>query len=320
MDNPRLQTVLRKVKERASNKSELKDCHIHVCSENNFPTAAGLASSAAGYACLVSALTKLFNVQGNVTDIARLGSGSACRSLDGGFVEWTMGEKDSGEDSTGKQIVTEDHWPEMRIIILVVSGKKKAIGSSKGMLRSTQTSPFLKHRADKVVPDNMKKMQAAIKSKDFPAFAEVTMKESNQLHSVCQDTYPPISYMNDTSWSIVRLVHAYNEYKGQIKVAYTFDAGPNAVLYLLKESVSEVLAFINHVFPPPNNQEKHLYFKGLPSESNHEVTKATLNSVLSMEPQQNAVKYIIHTKVGPGAQEITNEAASLLDENGLPKL
>lgn len=69
----------------------------------------------------VSALTKLFNVQGNVTDIARLGSGSACRSLDGGFVEWTMGEKDSGEDSTGKQIVTEDHWPEMRILILVVS-------------------------------------------------------------------------------------------------------------------------------------------------------------------------------------------------------
>lgn len=224
----------------------------------------------------VSALTKLFNVQGNVTDIARLGSGSACRSLDGGFVEWTMGEKDSGEDSTGKQIVTEDHWPEMRILILVVSvstffllwwckikpgsscswlyflpwhslhhitlphhsspplnfpplpsaseckqevgqreavksffaltniyssltlteinmnyvlhalchfatqvsGKKKAIGSSKGMLRSTQTSPFLKHRADKVVPDNMKKMQAAIKSKDFPAFAEVTMKVS----------------------------------------------------------------------------------------------------------------------------------------------
>lgn len=59
-----------------------------------------------------------------------------------------------------------------------VSGKKKAIGSSKGMLRSTQTSPFFKHRADKVVPDNMKKMQAAIKSKDFPAFAEVTMKVS----------------------------------------------------------------------------------------------------------------------------------------------
>lgn len=59
------------------------------------------------------------------------------------------------------------------------------------------------------------------------------------------------------------------------QVAYTFDAGPNAVLYLLKENVSEVLAFINHVFPPPNNQEKHLYFKGLPSESNHEVTKVS---------------------------------------------
>lgn len=319
MDNPRLQTVLHKVKERASNKNELKDCHIHICSENNFPTAAGLASSAAGYACLVYALSKLFKIQGNVTDIARLGSGSACRSLDGGFVQWNMGDKESGTDSIAEQLATEEHWPEMRILILVVSGKKKAVGSSKGMQRSTQTSPFLKHRAEKVAPENVEKMKAAIKSKDFPVFAEITMKESNQLHSVCQDTFPPISYMNDTSWSIVKLVHAYNEYKGETKVAYTFDAGPNAVLYLLKDDVSELFAFINHVFPPPNSQDKHSYFKGLPSENSQTVSKATITSVVSMEPQANAIKYIIYTKVGPGAQEVTNEDASLIDENGLPK-
>ncbi|KAJ8041834.1 Diphosphomevalonate decarboxylase [Holothuria leucospilota] len=341
-DNPRLQSVLKAIRERAADNegnSHLTDCHLHICSKNNFPTAAGLASSAAGYACLVSALSKLFNIQGNVTDIARIGSGSACRSLDGGFVQWIMGEKDSGVDSIGEQIVDEDYWPEMRVLILVVSGKKKPVGSSQGMLRSVQTSPFLKYRAEVVVPEYMQRMLAAIKNKDFLAFAEITMKESNQLHAVCQDTYPPISYMNDTSWSIVRLVHAYNNFKGAVKmtgfglivpievsvifgdwveVAYTFDAGPNAALYLQEENVTEVLSFMSHFFPPGDDQDVKSFFKGLPCNT-CQVSEDLLNAVSPMETKPGAVKYIIHTKPGPGAQEVSDEGASLLDENGLPK-
>lgn len=66
--------------------SELLNWNIHICSENNFPTAAGLASSAAGYACLVFALATLYNVEGDISAIARRGSGSACRSVYGGWV------------------------------------------------------------------------------------------------------------------------------------------------------------------------------------------------------------------------------------------
>lgn len=94
---------------------------IHICSINNFPTAAGLASSAAGYACLSAALAKLYKVNDDISAIARTGSGSACRSVFGGFVRWYMGVDAEGIDSIAKQIVPASHWPEMRIIILVVS-------------------------------------------------------------------------------------------------------------------------------------------------------------------------------------------------------
>lgn len=99
---------------------DYSDWHLHICSVNNFPTAAGLASSAAGYACLVKSLGTLFHVKGDLSAIARRGSGSACRSMYGGFVAWLKGLRQDGEDSVAKQIAPENHWPQMRIVLLVV--------------------------------------------------------------------------------------------------------------------------------------------------------------------------------------------------------
>lgn len=77
------------VKKRAQNEvSEITKWYVHICSENNFPTAAGLASSAAGYACLVYSLSKLYKIQGDISSLARQGSGSACRSVYGGWVPY----------------------------------------------------------------------------------------------------------------------------------------------------------------------------------------------------------------------------------------
>jgi diphosphomevalonate decarboxylase len=123
---------------------------VHICSENNFPTAAGLASSASGFACLVYALAQLYGIQeqypGELSSIARVGSGSACRSLAGGFVKWEAGVKADGSDSLAVQVADEKHWPEMAILILVVSSHRKPIGSTDAMERSVQTSDLLKVR------------------------------------------------------------------------------------------------------------------------------------------------------------------------------
>jgi len=109
-------------------REKLQSLKIHICSENNFPTASGLASSASGFACLVYALSQLFGIKenypGELSTIARMGSGSACRSIYGGFVKWDAGEKASGEDSLAIQVATAEHWP-LSILILVASHKKK---------------------------------------------------------------------------------------------------------------------------------------------------------------------------------------------------
>lgn len=93
-------------------KEDWPQYHVHISSVNTFPTGAGLASSAAGFACLVAALAKLYNVTeeypGQITAIARQGSGSASRSMYGGFVRWQMGLREDGHDSIAVQIADEN--------------------------------------------------------------------------------------------------------------------------------------------------------------------------------------------------------------------
>ena len=83
----------------------------------------------------------------------------------------------------------------------------------------------------------LEEIETAFLGHDFETFGKITMQDSNQFHAVCQDTYPPIFYMNDMSKSIIRLVHVINAHFGCIKAAYTFDAGPNAVIYCLDEVI-----------------------------------------------------------------------------------
>ncbi|XP_020611149.1 diphosphomevalonate decarboxylase-like isoform X2 [Orbicella faveolata] len=246
----------------------------------------------------------------------RQGSGSACRSMYGGFVEWEKGEKDDGSDSIAKQIATEDHWLGLRVLILVVNEHKKGTSSTEGMRRSVETSDLLKFRSELCVPKRMEVMKKAISERDFKTFAETTMKESNQLHAVCQDTYPPITppYMNQTSHGIVQLVTQYNNFYHEPKVAYTFDAGPNAFLFLMENDIAEVLALIRHFFPPETDAG---FVQGIEIYPQATISKSLLESI-TIEPTQGAVKYIISTKAGSGPSELGQEY-SLLDENGLPK-
>ncbi|CAK9797585.1 Diphosphomevalonate decarboxylase [Anthophora quadrimaculata] len=314
--NPRLQNCLAEFRKRAGNISHIGQWKIHICSENNFPTAAGLASSAAGYAGLVAALAKLYEIEGDISSIARVGSGSACRSVSGGFVKWCMGSLSDGTDSIIKQIVPATHWPEMRILILVVNEAKKKFPSSVGMKRTMETSDLVKHRIKHVVPDRMNKMEQAIIKKDFKTFAEHTMKDSNQMHAICLDTYPPVIYLNEISYALIDLVHLYNEAVNDTKVAYTFDAGPNATLYLLEESVPEFIGVLDYFFPPLKNALIE-YRKGLPIEA---VTPSQnlLNKINVKQQSPGRLKYIFYTRIGDGPKVLEDSKNHLLNKEGLP--
>lgn len=299
-------------------KEDWNKMHVHVSSYNTFPTAAGLASSAAGYAALVAALAQLFNAvetfPGQLSTIARQGSGSACRSLYGGFVAWRMGGvKEDASDSIAEQVADENHWPEIRAVILVVSDKKKDTSSTAGMGTSVATSKLLAYRAKEVVPERMKIIEKSFLERDFESFGRVTMEDSNQFHATCLDTYPPIFYLNDISRSVIRIVHVYNEWAGEIRAAYTFDAGPNAVLYTLEKYVIEVCALMLKFYPGSgsdyvNNPDILQKAKVFPLNENLLDAVSKTGRV----PQEGDVKMIYHTQSGPGPQ-ILDDKETLID-------
>lgn len=239
-----LRSLRRALEEADPSLPKLSTLPLRIVSENNFPTAAGLASSAAGFAALVRAVADLYRLPQSPRDISRIarqGSGSACRSVMGGYVAWRAGTLADGSDSLAEEVAPASHWPEMRAMILVVSAEKKDVPSTDGMQTTVATSSLFATRAASVVPERMAAMEAAIRNKDFPAFAEITMRDSNSFHATCLDSWPPIFYMNDISRAAIRLVHDINCAVGRTVCAYTFDAGPNAVIYYLEKD-SELVA------------------------------------------------------------------------------
>ncbi|GMH48134.1 hypothetical protein TL16_g07819, partial [Triparma laevis f. inornata] len=311
-------------------KSEWKDYGVHVSSMNTFPTAAGLASSAAGYAALVACLAEVFGAietyPGELSTIARQGSGSACRSLYGGFVAWRMGsDNDTGADSLAEQVFDENHWPKLKAIILVVSDEKKDTSSTEGMSTSVSTSKLLGYRAKEVVEGRMRGIEKAYGEKDFESFGMITMQDSNQFHATCLDTYPPIFYMNDISKSIIKLIHTYNKWKGKIAAAYTFDAGPNAVIYHLEEEGEELLALMLMYFPDDKFLGSLVGSEYVNNEEEWRKAKAWVldEELLRMCDAKGRsrgvggdVKKIYVTRSGPGPIVLSDEHSLLDKETG----
>ena len=201
---------------------------MRVVSRNTFPTAAGLASSAAGYAALVRCASELYGVRDtpsfSLSATAREGSGSACRSLDGGLVAWRKGCRADRADSKAEQLFDERHWPDLRCVIIVASAAEKETPSTEGMQRSVATSPFLTHRAEAVAEPRLLDLQKAFRQRNFERFGELTMRDSNSFHATCLDTFPPIFYLNEVSKRAITCVHAFNAAQKRTRAAYTFDA------------------------------------------------------------------------------------------------
>lgn len=310
-----------------SNVFQLSTYFVRIASFNNFPTAAGLASSASGLAALVASLAQLYQLPvppSTLSLIARQGSGSACRSLYGGFVAWEQGTQPDGSDSLAVQIAPQSHWPDIHALICVVSDDKKGTSSTSGMQRTVETSTLLQHRIAQVVPQRMRDISQAILKRDFDTFAAITMADSNQFHAVALDTEPPIFYLNDVSRAIIALIVEYNRVsvaKGQgRKAAYTYDAGPNAVIYTLKENVKEIVELIVRYFPQKEGGFKDVFqlFGGEDVAKSKGSVVDGFNEAVAQKFEVGAVKGLIHTRVGDGPRSLGMEE-SLLGEDGFPK-
>ena len=302
--------------------TQISQYHVHIASKNNFPTAAGLASSASGFAALVKSLAALYQLPSTPSElslIARQGSGSACRSLFGGFVAWEMGSSPDGSDSLAVEVAPRDHWPSMHALICVVSDDKKGTSSTSGMQRTVETSPLLQHRIKHVVPERMKAISKAIQACDFHTFARITMQDSNQFHAVALDTDPPIFYMNDVSRAIISLIVEYNRVSvdagGSLKAAYTYDAGPNAVIYTLKENVKEIIELIVKYFPQNGRFKDPFDLFGTDGVQGKVVDG--FNTAVVKPFGVGAIKDLIHTQVGDGPRVI-GHGEGLLGVDGWP--
>eukprot|EP00347_Sterkiella_histriomuscorum_P012547 403368153 len=254
-------------------KEDLLKMRIEVTSDNNFATASGLASSSSGLSCLSFAIAQLYGVQeqfeGEYSTFARLGSGSACRSIYGGFVQWHAGfesmadmitqeMQDISQKSIAKPIKLSEQslnfWLDnLELVICCVKPEKnsslqKDVPSTDGMRISHQTSDLMKLKLEQGLSEiHIEKLTQALENRDLNTAYEIIMKESNQLHAICLDSYPPIFYMNETSKNIIKQCtnlnkQAKNDEQIQSNiVAYSIDAGFHVFLFMLKDHKERVM-------------------------------------------------------------------------------
>jgi len=211
-----------------------------VASENNFPTAAGFASSAAGGAALALAASKAAGLnldEKELSILARINSGSASRSIAGGFVEWVKGKKDDGSDSYGVQIAGKEHWPEFRILACVLSTEKKKIKSRAGMKQSVANCPFYPAWRETAEQDTQK-MKELVMKKNFSEVGKLAEHNCLKMHATMMATTPAIIYWNEKT---VELIHAIMNWRDEgLESYFTIDAGPQIKIICLAKDVPEI--------------------------------------------------------------------------------
>lgn len=218
------------------------EIRFHLNTRNNIATAAGVASSAAGFAALVRALNALFewNLNGRELSIlARIGSGSACRSVYQGFVEWHAGTRTDGMDSFAEPLNAV--WPELRIGLVMVSAAPKETGSRAGMQLTQETSALYAAWPAKVAQD-LNSLKRAIETRDFDLLGRTAESNALAMHATMMAAWPPLIYWLPET---VRVVHRARELrKTGLPVYLTMDAGPNVkILFLEKDQNAIIDAF-----------------------------------------------------------------------------
>lgn len=217
-----------------------------VTTVNNFPTSAGLASSASGFAALLTAANaSLSNPldKNQLAILARQASGSAGRSLFEGFVIQHRGEQEDGSDSLAEALFPRDHWP-LEIVIAITSEQEKKIGSTEGMLHTAATAPYWQAWVDQSAAD-IQAATTAIREHDFSTLATISEASCLAMHAVMQSARPGLLYWNGAT---IELIHKVRDLRTTgTNVFFTIDAGPQLKAVCLPEDTDAVEAALSQV-------------------------------------------------------------------------
>ena len=201
------------------------DLRAEVTSANNFPTGAGLASSASGFAALVGAAAAALGLdlgERELSILARRGSGSAARSIFGGFVEMYRGEAADGSDSYAEPLAPPESWP-LEVLVAITATAEKAVGSGAGMTRSAESSPYYAAWVG-THPADLDAARQAIARHDFDRLAAVSEASCLKMHAAAMSTTPPLLYWNGATVDCINRIRQLRA--DGMPVFFTVDAGP----------------------------------------------------------------------------------------------
>ncbi len=204
--------------------------HAEVVSSSNFPSGSGIASSASAFAALALAATSAAGLEldeSALSRLARRGSGSACRSIPTGFVEWKVGSNDA--DSFAVSLASPGHW-DLVDCIVIISREAKATGSTEGHALAG-TSPLQEIRLQDA-PRRIYLCREAILKRDFSALSDVVELDSNLMHAVMMTSTPALFYWQPATLQVMQVVREARTHG--LPACSSVDAGPN--VHVLTES------------------------------------------------------------------------------------
>jgi diphosphomevalonate decarboxylase len=235
--------------------------NARIKTDNNFPMGAGIASSASAFAALAMAASKAAGLELNEGDLSRLarkGSGSACRSIPDGFVEWMTDRCDP--DSKAVSFAPSDHWDLWDCIAVVHRGHKE-VGSSEGH-NLAHTSPIQEERITSA-PGRLAACREAILARDFETFSNIVELDCHLMHAVMMTSTPRLIYWQPETISVLNAVVRWRD-QG-IPACYTIDAGPNVHIIfeadhknLIESRLKQMPGVIDVITSPPGGKTRLL--------------------------------------------------------------
>ncbi len=220
-----------------------KQCFAQVDTHNNFPTGAGIASSASGFAALSLAATKAIGLNltpKEVSILARKGSGSACRSIPDGFVKWHKGRNDA--TSYASSLYPASYWL-IHDIIVVVSESEKGVSSLSGHSLAATSLLYRSHVRN--ISNRLASIELALQRKDFTLLGETTESEALNLHAVMMTSNPSLMYWTAETIKVIEQVKHLRS-KG-VECYFTLDAGANVHVLSLAAEVEKIRTFFNNL-------------------------------------------------------------------------